>query len=161
MPDGPNPKAPDYDDDFYAWTKHQAAVLREMPVSDNRFDREHVAEEIEDLGNNVRNAMRSQVRRIVEHFLKLQYSPTQESRYGWMEAILDARQEIADNMTATLRREISGELTKLYRDGGKRAAIGLDRYGELEHTAQLPDTSPYTFDQILEDDWYPEPVEKP
>jgi hypothetical protein len=44
MPDGPR-----YDDDFYAWTQHQAEVLRTMSVSDNRFDREHVAEEIEDL----------------------------------------------------------------------------------------------------------------
>jgi hypothetical protein len=36
-----------YDDDFYAWTQYQAAVVREMPVADNRFDREHVAEEID------------------------------------------------------------------------------------------------------------------
>src|SRR5665213_4184609 len=28
MPDGPRVNAPDYDDDFYAWTQHQAAVLR-------------------------------------------------------------------------------------------------------------------------------------
>src|SRR5580698_253375 len=80
MPDGPPPKSPDYDDDFYAWTQHQATVLREMPTADNRFDREHVAEEIEDLGNSVRSAMRSQVRRILEHFLKLQYSPAREPR---------------------------------------------------------------------------------
>ncbi len=87
MPDGPPPKSPDYDDDFYAWTQHQAAVLREMPAADNRFDREHVAEEIEDLGKSERDAVRSQVRRIIEHFLKLQYSPAQEPRYGWMRSI--------------------------------------------------------------------------
>ena len=51
MPDGPR-----YDDDFFAWTQHQATVLREMPVTDNRFDREHVAEEIEDLGKSERDA---------------------------------------------------------------------------------------------------------
>ena len=55
MPDGPR-----YEDDFYAWTQHQAEVLRTMPVSDNRFDREHVAEEIEDLGKSERDAVRSQ-----------------------------------------------------------------------------------------------------
>ena len=49
MPDGPR-----YEDDFYAWTRHQAEVLRTMPVSDNRFDREHIAEEIEDLGKSER-----------------------------------------------------------------------------------------------------------
>ena len=57
MPDGPR-----YDDDFYAWTQHQATVLRSMPVADNRFDREHVADEIEDLGRSERDAVRSQIR---------------------------------------------------------------------------------------------------
>ena len=71
MPDGPRPNGPRYDDDFYAWTQYQAEVLRSMPAPDNRFDREHVAEEIEDLGKSERDAVRSQVRRIVEHFLKL------------------------------------------------------------------------------------------
>ena len=161
MPDGPPQKGPDYDDDFYAWTQHQAAVLREMPVADNRFDREHVAEEIEDLGNSVRNAVRSQARRIIEHFLKLQYSPAKEPRNGWVESIFDARQEISDNMTPTLRREIGSELARLYRDGRKRAAMGLVHHDEAEQAQLLPDACPYTFDQILEDDWYPEPVEQP
>ena len=58
MPDGPR-----YDDDFYAWTQHQAEVLRSLHVTDNRFDREHVAEEIEDLGKSERDAVRSQIRR--------------------------------------------------------------------------------------------------
>ena len=40
------PERPRYEDDFYAWTQFQAAVLRLLPTSDNRFDREHVAEEI-------------------------------------------------------------------------------------------------------------------
>ena len=75
MPDGPR-----YDDDFYAWTQHQAEVLRTMPVSDNRFDREHVAEEIEDLGKSERDTVRSQIRRIVEHFLELGHSPAEDPR---------------------------------------------------------------------------------
>jgi hypothetical protein len=79
MPDGPR-----YEDDFYAWTQHQAAVLRSMPVSDNRFDREQVAEEIEDLGESERDAVRSRIRRIIEHFLNLAYSPAEQPRFGWM-----------------------------------------------------------------------------
>ena len=53
MPDGPR-----YEDDFYAWTQHQAIVLRTMAVADNRFDRENVAEEIEALGRSERDAVR-------------------------------------------------------------------------------------------------------
>src|SRR5260370_33017588 len=62
MPDGPR-----YDDDFYAWTQYQAEVLRSLKTRDNRFDREHVAEEIEDLGKSERDTVRSGVRRILEH----------------------------------------------------------------------------------------------
>jgi len=47
MPDGPPPTGPRYEDDFFAWTQYEAEVLRSIPVPDNRFDREHVAEEIE------------------------------------------------------------------------------------------------------------------
>jgi hypothetical protein len=32
MPDGPR-----YEDDFYAWTQHQAMAMRTMAVADNRF----------------------------------------------------------------------------------------------------------------------------
>ena len=59
MPDGPGsngpgPNGPGYDEDFYAWTQYQAEVLRSMPCDDNRFDRDNVAEEIEDLGKSER-----------------------------------------------------------------------------------------------------------
>jgi Domain of unknown function DUF29 len=66
MPDGPC-----YGDDFYAWTQYQAEVLRSLPAPDNRFDREHVVEEIEDPGKSERDAVRSHIRRIIEHLLKL------------------------------------------------------------------------------------------
>src|SRR3974390_2695035 len=105
MPDGPR-----YEDDFYAWTQHQAEDLRAMPVSDNRFDREHVAEEIEDLGKSERGAVHIQIRRIIEHLLKLSYSPAEEPRYDWMETIDNAREILTDKLTATLRRDVEDGL---------------------------------------------------
>jgi hypothetical protein len=156
MPDGPR-----YDDDFYAWTQHQAAVLREMPIADNRFDRENVAEEIEDLGRSYRDAVRSQVRRIIEHFLKLQYSPAQHPRFDWMGSIVDARATLDDKLSATLRADIASELPRLYRVGRKQAAIGVERFRENEAAQGLPNSCPYSLDDILRDDWYPEPLEQP
>src|SRR5271170_428778 len=79
-----------YEEDFYAWTQDQARLLRSVGgLSDNRLDREQVAEEIEDLGKSERDAVRSQIRRILEHFLKLQFSPAQAPRYDWMASIAD------------------------------------------------------------------------
>ena len=150
MPDGPR-----YEDDFYAWTQLQAEVLRSMPVSDNRFDREHVAEEIEDLGKSERDAVRSQIRRIIEHLLKLAYSPAEQPRFDWMETIVDARQTMFDKLTPTLRRDVEGALEKLYADARQRAVLGLRRYGELEAAERLPATCPYSWDEICQQDWYP------
>jgi hypothetical protein len=161
MPDGAPQKGPDYDDDFYAWTQHQAAVLRAMHTDDNRFDREHVAEEIEDLGKSERDAVRSQVRRIIEHFLKLQYSPAQDPRYGWMGSIVSARIELDDKITRTLRRETEAELERLYQQAKRQAELGFRQYGEDDAIDRVPAACPYTFDDICRDDWYPQPVEKP
>jgi len=150
MPDGPR-----YEDDFYAWTQYQAKVLRSMPVSDNRFDREHVAEEIEDLGKSERDAVRSQIRRIIEHLLKLSHSPAERPRFDRMETITDARQALFDKLTPTLRRDVEAALEKLYADARKRAALGLRKYGELEAVERLPPTCPYSWDEICQEDWYP------
>jgi Domain of unknown function DUF29 len=151
MPDGPR-----YDDDFYAWTQHQAAVLRSMTVADNRFDREHVAEEIEDLGKSERDAVRSQIRRIIEHFLKLAYSPAEQARFDWMGSIVDARSALGDKLSPTLRRDADAMLARLYRDGRRQAELGLRGYGEHKAADGLPADCPYTLDQILLEDWYPE-----
>jgi Domain of unknown function DUF29 len=115
------PQGPRYDDDFYAWTQHQAAVLREMAVTDNRFDREHIAEEIEDLGKSERDAVRSQIRRIVEHFLKLAYSPAGAPRADWLDTIDDARLILSDKLTATLRRDAEASLDSLHAQARRQA----------------------------------------
>ena len=152
MPDGPR-----YDDDFYAWTQYQAEVLRSLKTRDNRFDREHVAEEMEDLGRSYRNAVRSQGRRILEHFLKLTYSPARDPRFDWMGLIIEARAELDDKLSSTLRRDIEEMLGKLYGQARKRVTVELQKYGEETAAASLPPQCPYTIEQVLEDDWYPEP----
>jgi hypothetical protein len=148
---------PRYKDDFYAWTQYQAEVLRSMPAPDNRFDREHVAEEIEDLGKSERDAVRSQVRRIFEHLLKLAHSRVEQPRFDWMETIDDAREVLSDKLTATLRRDAETNLEKLYAEGRRRAVRGLGRHGELDGADQLPSVCPWSLDEICREDWYPGP----
>jgi hypothetical protein len=154
MPDGPR-----YDDDFYAWTQYQAEVLRTMRRVDTRLDRENLAEEIEDLGKSARNAVRSQVRRIIEHLLKLGYSPAEEPRHSWMRSISEARASLRDEISPTLRGDAEGVLPILYRDGRRQAVLGLQEHGEHEAAARLPTECPYTLDQIMTDEWYPQPTE--
>jgi hypothetical protein len=157
MPDGPR-----YEDDFFAWTRHQATVLRSMTVADNRFDRENVAEEIEDLGRSERDAVRSQIRRIIEHLLKLAYSPAQQPRFDWMASIAEARSALGDKISPTLRQDAETMLARLYRDGRRQAGLALRGYSENQAADALPQQCPYSLADIFREDWYPEPPgEKP
>ena len=152
MSDGPR-----YDDDFYAWTRHQAMVLRTMAAADNRFDRENVAEEIEDLGRSERDAVRSQIRRFIEHLLKLAYSPAQEPRFDWMASIAEARATLGDKLSPTLQRDAQNLLSKLYQDGWDCVELSLRSHGEMQAADNLPADCPYTINEILRRGWYPEP----
>jgi hypothetical protein len=156
MPDGPR-----YDDDFYAWTQYQAKVLRTLRTRDNRFDREHVAEEIEDLGKSERDAVESQITRVIEHFLKLAHSPAERPRYGWMGSIADARRILRKKLTPTLRSNAEKKIGELYQDAREAAELALHDYGEHEAAAALPPSCSYTFDQVLDRNWYPEPPQEP
>ena len=159
MPDGPSRNGPDYDEDFYAWTQYQAEVLRSMPCDDNRFDRENVAEQIEDLGKSERHAVESQITRVLEHFLKLTHSPADRPLYGWMRSIAEARRVLRQKMTATLRRHAEDECAELYDDAREAARLSLLEHGEEQAAAALPTVCPYTLDQVLDRTWYPDPPE--
>ena len=59
-----------------------------------------------------------------------------------------------DKLTPTIRREVEAELDAIYGRARRNSARKMRRYGEHEATAALPETRPYTFDQIL-GDWEP------
>jgi hypothetical protein len=147
-----------YDRDFYAWTRHQALELRRL--KDLRLnadlDLDHVAEEIEDLGTSVRDSCRSHVERILEHFLKLAWSPATTPRRGWQRSGVEARSVLENKLTATIRRDAEEQLPRLYRAARRAAILALEEYAEAEAARLLPETSPWNLDDVLRDDWYPD-----
>jgi hypothetical protein len=146
-----------YQTDYYAWTKQQAAELRKLAAAraNTTLDLANLAEEVESLGRSDLATIRSQLRRIIEHLLKLENSPAAEPRFGWRESVVEARDVIPDVITATLRREAEAELAKTYQQGRRRAEAALMRHGERDAAQALPVDCPYSFDQILSQDWYP------
>ena len=75
-----------YEQDFYAWAKAQADLLRAGRYSD--LDLEHLIEEVDDLGESLYRSGRSRIRTIIEHLLKLEHSPAPNPRTGWVETSL-------------------------------------------------------------------------
>jgi DNA-binding PucR family transcriptional regulator len=66
-----------YENDFHAWTRDQAAALRRLAEQrwNGPLDLEHLAEEVGELRMQARNAVRSQIERVIEHLLELEHSP--------------------------------------------------------------------------------------
>ena len=146
-----------YETDYYAWTQQQAAELRKLAERrvNTPIDAANLAEEVEDLGKSERDAVRSQIRRIIEHLLKLEFSRAAEPRAEWEESVIDARNTLTDKMTATLRRDAEAHLPSLYEQARDKAAAGLRRYTEHDAVATLPDGCPYALDDVCRRGWYP------
>jgi hypothetical protein len=139
----------DYDTDFYTWTQTQAAALRAKDVA--ALDLEHLAEEIEDVGNSVRFAIESQLVRLLMHLLKLATGVDDRPRRGWMVTVKTARLEIAKRATGALRRHPERYLADAYGQARDHAALQLRR-----PLSALPETCPWTVAQVLDEDFWPE-----
>ncbi|HZU90328.1 MAG TPA: DUF29 domain-containing protein [Stellaceae bacterium] len=151
-----------YNQDFLLWTEQQAAALRRAKDSNLPLDWEHLAEEIESLGKSERKELRSQLRRILRHLLKLEASPAQEPRAGWCETIEEARAEIEDVLrdSPSLRREIGRLIAEQTPVAAKHAAADLARHGKSGDTirARLKEGG-FTADQVL-GDWFPDTAKR-
>src|SRR3546814_5135982 len=143
-----------YDTDFYAWTRAQADKLRRLEAQRANLDLDlpRLAEEVEDLGKSECGAVLSQLERIVEHGLKLEFSTAREPRAGWFDSIDDARGQIAYKLTPSLRTQVVAERARVYGRALRRARQSLHRYGE---TPDLPVDCPYPLDELLNNAWYP------
>jgi Domain of unknown function DUF29 len=93
-----------YENDTAAWSEQQAAALRAAARggSSQLLDWENLAEEIESLGISQRSALGSQIRRIIHHIMKLEYSRASEPRQRWEASVADARIEIEDLLERSL-----------------------------------------------------------
>ncbi|MGH6900225.1 MAG: DUF29 domain-containing protein [Geminicoccaceae bacterium] len=141
-----------YQKDFYVWTRHQADLLRAGRFSD--LDLEHLIEEVEDLGESLYRSARSRIRTIIEHLLKLEHSPAQDPRAAWRSTVLTQRDDLRDDLTPTLRGRAAKALPELFEQVRKRADVSLRDHGEPAAADALPDSCPYTLDQIT-GDWLP------
>ena len=142
-----------YSEDFAAWSSEQAALLRAARFDE--LDLANLAEEIEDLGHSERDSVRSQVRRIAEHLLKLEYSPATEPPDGWQDTLTDARSILEDKLSPSLRSDLESMLPRLYTQILPKARRALRRFGEDEAARALPQACPYSLDEICQAEWLP------
>ncbi|MEN9216321.1 MAG: DUF29 domain-containing protein [Gloeomargarita sp. HHBFW_bins_162] len=115
-------------------------------------DLENLIEELSDLGRSERNAISSDLMRLCEHLLKLQYWEAERQRCyrGWFVEIRNFRKEIMRclHMSPSLQPWLSNIFLEEYQSG---RLLFLDGSG-LPHD-QVPQMPPFTPELALDEDW--------
>ncbi len=132
-----------YERDLVAWCDEQAALLRAGRWAD--VDIPNLIEEVESLGNSQRSAVRSRLRVIMLHLLKLRYQPERESR-SWRSTLIEQRAQIEDTLdtSPSLKHLIEPSLERQYAIARREAAAetGLP-------IATFPKECPFTGADVL------------
>lgn len=142
--------------DVFAWLKRQAEALRAREAGRNAIAYDELAEEVDGLAQSVRNKVFSLTARIIEHLYKLEFVNAPRDRAGWRKEVLAFRGQLARTLTPTLRNEVQADLPDLHR----RELRGLVM-GEMladDTTAREARPTGYTWAEISEDEWFPEPA---
>ena len=140
----------EYDQDFYAWTFHNAELLRNRKFEE--IDIEHIAEEIEDMGKSNKRELINRFSVLIAHLLKWQFQPIRRSK-SWMLTIKHQRFEICDLLkeSPSLKYEIESQLNHAYE---KAIIITAEQTG-IDET-KLPKTCPFALDECLNSEFLPE-----
>ena len=136
-----------YDADIAAWAAQQADALRRRAA--NELDWDNVAEEIADVGRSEEREVESRLAVACEHLLKWEFQSYRRSN-SWRASVVQARTRIARviRRNPSLKSYPATVLADAYRDGRDvaEAETGL---------LDLPDTCPWTIEQVLDRNFWP------
>ena len=150
-----------YEHDFVRWTETQAAELRRAAETGNNLplDWLRLAEEVAALGERDRRELYSRLVRVIEHLLKLQFAPVNEPRRVWEVSVLNQRRDLHQLLQSSpsLKRTARIALAQAYEEAVELAERSMPE-AERPLWPDLPRTGPYTVEQVLERQWWPEPA---
>jgi hypothetical protein len=143
--------------DYYSWTLDQAHALRKHRAEG--LDWERLAEEVEDLGKSEVRTLKSQLARLLAHLLKWQLQAARGKRSkrtanSWRASAEGARQEIRDLLDESpgLQHRLPELLPKAFA-----AAVSLARQDTGLDKSVFPPRCPWTFKQVIDEGFWPEP----
>ena len=157
-----------YDKDFFLWTQQQADLLRQAARDRGNapIDWENVAEEIESLGGRDRREVKSLVRHILAHLIKLQVSTLREPRNHWRQEIVAARDNLEDalhdspSLKARLPEFVESEWSRAVREATRSLEDDEEGARAIRTLVYLNLAGPNA-DNVLDPDFFPKSPASP
>ena len=134
-----------YAKDFYNWTKHQASLLKKNDFC--HLDILNLIEEIESLGRSDKRSLKSYLIVLLQHKLKLEYTPDKQGNSkSWRASIINAQSEIKSILddSPSLKNEVNKLLDDAFATARKLAILETDRGDSL-----FPDACPWNKKNLL------------
>jgi len=141
-----------YETDYNLWVLETVQRLQCRNLDD--LDWENLIEEVEALSRRDKKKLKSLLRLLCEHFLKLRYWQSEISRNQghWLGEIRNFRKQIKDELqdSPSLKNYVNEVLSECYQDSRE---IVSDKT-KLPLSA-FPEKPFATLEQILDEDWLP------
>jgi hypothetical protein len=138
-----------YELDFYGWTQQQAKFLQEGKW--DCLDIPNLIEEIESLGKQQRQELRSRLGILLGHLLKWEFQPHHRSR-SWFATIREQRRQIlrVNRENPSLQPYLQEAIEDAYQSGLNLAVSETSLSYKV-----FPQECPYSPEQMLDSDFFP------
>jgi len=143
------------DQDYCAWVQEQIRLLHGRQF--DQLDLEHLPDELHALAWFVQREIEKNLEIICNHLLKYKYAREylndEPCCASWRSALLDARQQIADELEDS--PSLQDYPTEELEFGYEMATYQVYQQTNLPHDT-LPKVCPWTLNQVLDLDWLPD-----
>ena len=139
-----------YDEDIYAWSQHQAALLRRLAADratlPDDLDLEHVAEEIEAVGEEQRFGVESNLVQAMIHLVKLVALREDQAARHWVKETRALLATAARRWRPSMRHAIDPD--GLWSDACRQATLDLEI--DEHPVPPLPQRCPFSLDELVD-----------
>lgn len=140
---------PRYEEDFYGWAMANASLLKQGKIKE--ADMDHIIEELEEMGRSEKAQLINRLSVLIAHLLKWQFQPDFRGR-SWSGTIEEQRHKIGRLIKEN--PSLKPKIPEAVKEGFLDSKSILKKETSID-LKLLPTKCPYTFDQIMDDEFYP------
>jgi hypothetical protein len=141
---------PKYEEDFYGWAMKNASLLKQGKFCE--ADMENIIEEMEAMGRSEKSQLVNRFAVLIAHLLKWQLQPDFRGR-SWHGTIKEQRKRA--KILLKENPSLKSKLQEAFTDAYGLAVDQIEKETPID-LKLLPLECPYTFEQCLEEEFYPE-----